>query len=230
MELSAGYVEFLPAVTPFVSAGTYAILHDVTLDFTSLPADFPDVSIFLDSVEAYDDNHDGEIDGFALSATISLSDVDLSVGGRNLLTLESLTLGVDGLTIRPELDNGIRTGELIFSATGVKLLPDGLDAAPLEDGVVSLALPAPSDVGGIDVATGALSLSVDVPGGIAERLTMSGWLPVKLTHVDAAFDPAGGVPDIGFALAGFVDSDHLVSQLRRRDRLAQSGHCGGSVR
>mgnify|MGYP006969344006 CR=1 FL=1 len=213
LELTAGSVEYLPPMAPQSGDPPQAILHDVTLEFTDLPGDLGSVSITLDEVNGYDDNADGEIDGFGLSTVIDLSNVNLSVGEKTLLTLEALTLGVSGLEIRPELNGGFRTGDLIFSASGVQLLPGVLGASLEASGFSPQAALSDPDVGSIDINTGAFSLSLDVPPAIGERLTISGWVPVQLTHVDAAFDPAGSTPDIDFALTGFVDATRLAGEL-----------------
>ena len=210
LTLEVGLIEYHDPGT--VGPGdSIAVMRDATLTFTDLPNDLATVAISLDAVDAYDDNGDELIDGFGLSTSIDLSDVDLSVGERTLLKLEGLTLGVDGLQIRPELDNGFSTGELVFSASGLQLLPDGV--SPFVAQVTPLAALSHQDVGSIDIETGAVSLSLDVPAAIGARLTMGGWVPVQLTHIDAAFDPSGATTDIGFALTGSVDPDRLVSKL-----------------
>ena len=210
LTLEVGLIEYHNPAT--VAPGDpIAVMRDATLTFTDLPNDLATVAISLDAVDAYDDNGDDLIDGFGLSTSIGLADVDLTVGERTLLTLEGLTLGVDGLQIRPELDDGFSTGELVFSASGLQLLPGGV--SPFVAGVTPLAALSQSGVGSIDIETGAVNLSVDVPTAIGARLTMGGWVPVQLTHIDAAFDPGGSTPDIAFGLTGFVDADHLVNKL-----------------
>jgi len=187
-----------------------AALNGATLTFTDLPGDFAQVAtLSLGNLDGYDDNGDGLIDGFGLSTSINIGDVDLSVGDTTLLTLAGLSLGVSGLEIRPELSGGFRTGQLSFDADDVQLLPGGLSLdAP--EGDDPLSFPG---IGSIDINSGAFSLDVAVPAAISQSLTLSGWVPLRLTRVEASYDPGQTNPAVDFAVSGFVDSTQLTSEL-----------------
>jgi hypothetical protein len=182
-----------------------AILRDASLTFTDLPGDFGEVSIRLDSLDGYDDDGDGFIDGFGLSTAIDLSNVDLSLGGETLLAFSSLTLGVNGLGIRPKKDGGIRAGELVFDAADVAFLPSLSPINPVNT--------LDPRVGSIDLQTGAVSFALDLPEETRRSLTASGWVPFEVTRVEGSFDPSGSTPDISFGLSGFFDLDKLVGEL-----------------
>lgn len=205
LTLTAREVEFLSSATSTGDPPS-AILRDVLLTFTHLPSDFGDVSIALDEIYGYDDDNDGIVDGFALSTMIDLFDVDFSAGDRALLAMSRLTLGILDLEIRPLKDGGFRAGELVLDAYGLQLLPGaGGPSTPDE-------LDAPG-FGAIDLETGAVSLALDVPEAFSRSLTASGWIPFRITRLEASYDPAGADPDVAFSLAGFLDADKIVDEL-----------------
>jgi carbon monoxide dehydrogenase subunit G len=201
--LSVKEVQFLPRRAS--SDAPVATLRGASLRLSHLPADFGEISIQLDSLDGYDDNKDGIIDGFGLTSTISLSDVDLSLGGETLLAFSGMTLGINELQIRPLKENGIRTGELVLDATDVAFLPSLASLNPVNT--------LDPRVGSIDLQTGAFSFAVDLPQESRRSLAASGLVPFQVTRVEGAFDPSGTTPDVSFALSGFFDVDNLVDEL-----------------
>jgi len=201
-----------------------ATMSDATLTFTSLPVDWGPVSVALDGVAGYDDSGDGVIDGFGLSASIALNEIDLTIAERTLLTLEGLTLGVDGLQVRPALDEGFRTGELVFNATGLALLPGGLSglvngssetprvegAAGEAGGAMEFAHP---NIGSIDVGTGEFTLDLAVPAGISRYLTFGGFVPFRLTHLAGRYQKSDGDAEVNITVTGAPQVDLLVGKL-----------------
>jgi hypothetical protein len=204
LELNVGLIEY-PDPLGLGPDDPVAILRDASLTFTDLPGDFGEVSIRLDSLDGYDDDGDGFIDGFGLSTAIDLSNVDLSLGGETLLAFSSLTLGVNGLGIRPKKDGGIRAGELVFDAADVAFLPSLSPINPVNT--------LDPRVGSIDLQTGAVSFALDLPEETRRSLTASGWVPFEVTRVEGSFDPSGSTTDISFGLSGFFDLDKLVGEL-----------------
>ncbi len=209
LTLEVGEVEFIvdpPAGDPV------ATLRDAVLTFTSLPEDFGIPSIAIAALDGYDDNDDGLIDGFSVSTAIDLSDLSLGLGEQTLLVLEGLQLGVNGLEIRPEAGTGIRTGEIVFDAQGVQLLPGLLGGSEEETQTQTETFALPG-IGSLDIETGAFALDFDVPASVSKSMTLSGFVPLSLTHVSASFDPSGGDVDASFALSGVPEPDTLVSLL-----------------
>ncbi len=203
-ELNVGLIEYQDPIG-LGPDDPVAILRDATLTFTSLPGDLGEVSIQIASLDGYDDNDDGIIDGFGLSTTIDLSDVDFSLGGETLLAFAGLTLGVNGLLIRPMKESGTRAGELVLDATGIAFLPS---LAPINP--VNTTDPR---VGSIDLQSGAFSFALDLPEESRRALTASGWVPFEVTHVAGTFDPSGPTPDVSFSLSGLFDLEKMVDEL-----------------
>lgn len=204
LTLEVGEIEYLDPST-VVPGEPVARLHGATLTWTGLPEELASAAgVTLDDVAGYDDDGDGLIDGFELSAVLSLGEVDLTVGQTRLLTLAGLSLGVSGLAIRPEHNGGLRSGALVFDADEVQLLPD------LDVGGESLAV---AGLGSIDVDSGALQLGFDLPAAAGALLPLSGWVPLRVSRLDAAYDPREASPTLAFSLGGFIEADELAGKL-----------------
>ncbi|MEQ9461481.1 MAG: Calx-beta domain-containing protein [Phycisphaeraceae bacterium] len=215
---------FVLSGTQYVLAGagdTDAVLRlsDASVTFTDLPDDFGvagigSLDLSLGSITGYDDNGDGQIDGFSFSGSFTLGDISLGLGGAPLLTLNQLTLGVDGFTFRPEASgDAIQTGAITFDTAGLSLLPGGLSGVlpDLDASADGDSIPIPN-VGSIDIATGAFTLDIAIPSGIGSYLMLGGYVPLELTRIQGQHTP-GDQGAISFTLTGVPRPQLLVDRL-----------------
>ncbi len=182
-----------------------ASMNGATLTFSDLPLDLGTVAIALDDIDGYDDNQDGIIDGFGLSASIDLTNTSITVGGKTLISIGTLSLGVNGLQVRPE-NGGFRSGSIDFAASGIQLLPAG----PGPRGPSTFDLP---DIGSVDINTGAFDLDLTVPEQYRKSLTLSGFVPFELTRIEASYSPGQAGPDVAVALTGVATPDQLATRI-----------------
>ena len=122
VKLEVGQLEYVAAP---LTDGHLAELLDVTL---TLPA-FPDwTGITLDRLAGYDDNGDGQLDGFAVADVhVPLADLSFgSVGEDPLALLQNPVLVIPSLSYRRPDPDGTNqlTGELVLVAGSVQLFPD----------------------------------------------------------------------------------------------------------
>ncbi|WP_428388470.1 Calx-beta domain-containing protein [Mucisphaera sp.] len=210
--------------TQFVAAGAgegegVLTISDATASFKDLPDGFGipglgSLELSLSNATGYDDNGDGQVDGFEFSGSFSLGDVSLGLGGAPLLTLEGLTLGVEGFVFRPEAESDpIQTGSMTFDTAGLSLLPGGLSGVlpGLDTASEADSIPIPN-VGSIDVSTGAFELDVTVPAGVSSFLMLGGYVPFELTRIEGQYTP-GDDGVIGFTLTGVPRPQLLVDRL-----------------
>ncbi len=128
-----------------------AELLDVVVSFPSFP-EWGDSTIA--SIFGYDDNDDGVIDGFQIvDASLDLTGVVNSAGAQ-LLQLTDFVLSIPSLSFR----DGALTGEIIVLANSATLFPGAELTAAIVDNPDTAA---PALQGSIDLATGAVALTVD---------------------------------------------------------------------
>jgi hypothetical protein len=149
IHLAVGQASFFNNPEP---GGPVADLFDIVVSFPG----FPEWGVTtIDSIRGFDDSGDGVIDGFEINdAVLDLSGIVVG-DGVGLLELTNFQVQTPLLTFR----NGTLAGEIVMTADSAVLFPGAALNASIVDNPGTADDPALR--GSIDLATGAVELTVD---------------------------------------------------------------------